>query len=61
MNGKISMTISDKDYCMALLGAPMDSDLYGKIENKIKTDALTNSIFNVLISLLHDKFDFKEY
>lgn len=60
MNDKIDVNMRSEEYAMALLGASIDSSLYGQILNKVKTDAITNTIFQAFRKLLEEKYDFIE-
>ena len=58
MENKIDVNMRSEEYAMALLGASIDSSLYGQILSKVKTDAITNFIFHAFRKLLEEKYDF---
>jgi len=60
MNNKIDINMRNDQYAMALLGAPIDSSLFGQISHKVKDDPITNIMFKLILSLLNEKFDFKD-
>ena len=60
MENKIDVNMRSEEYAMALLGASIDSSLYGQILSKVKTDAITNTIFQAFRKLLEEKYDFTE-
>ncbi len=60
MGNKIDVNIRSEEYAMALLGASIDSSLYGQILSKVKTDAITKTIFQAFRKLLEEKYDFTE-
>lgn len=58
MGDRISINMSSEEYAMTLLGAPADTSLSGAILSKIKVDLITNNIFQMLRTILKEKYDF---